>query len=161
MIVKWVDDIGEYGPVILFASSLTLLALKKTYFIYYLFGSIINALINIVLKFLIRQPRPLEKREVGNYGMPSGHAQHVFFSLTFIFLVFRKDKNHSILLFYLLYILLAINTVRQRVKFQFHTLLQVVAGSIVGACVGYLFYYMAVKKTIGLLKYKLDDNAPI
>ena len=49
----------------------------------------------------------------------------------------------------------------QRVKYKNHTISQVVVGSLVGLAVGYLFYTVAGKKNVGVLRLKPDDNAPI
>jgi membrane-associated phospholipid phosphatase len=112
---------------------------------------------------VIQQPRPKEHdhKILKDYGMPSCHAQTAAFSLVFIFLVFQKDSRHIFSWIYLVYLVILINSCRQRVKHNFHTLLQVIVGFVVGIIVGYIFYYMGVKKTIGLIKYKIDDNAPI
>jgi membrane-associated phospholipid phosphatase len=49
----------------------------------------------------------------------------------------------------------------QRVLFKQHTVLQVVAGAMVGVLFGGFIYYMAEQKIIGKLRFKKDDNGPI
>lgn len=161
-----VDLIGYYGPNILFWLSLFLLYPTRTYLIIYIIGFILNIAINFVLKTIVKQPRPKEDLDIFNptkkhskrgslhiYGMPSGHSQMVLFSTTYIYLIF---KNIPLTLFYLL---VAINTVFQRVRYKNHTVMQVIAGSILGIVVAGLVYKYATKKLVGKLNMKPDDNA--
>jgi membrane-associated phospholipid phosphatase len=69
---------------------------------------------------------------VQEYGMPSGHAQSVFFSLIFIHYALKNDW----LTFF--YFCIAIITAVQRIIYKNHSLEQVIAGGIVGGCLGYL-----------------------
>jgi len=160
-----IDLIGYYGPNILFFLSLFLLFPTRTYLIIYIIGFILNIVINVVLKTIIKQPRPKEDLDIFNptkkhkhnpfhvYGMPSGHSQKVLFSTAYIYLVF---KNTYLTLFYLL---ISLNTIIQRVRYKNHTVLQVIAGSILGIVVGYVVYKYATRKLVGKLKIKPDDNA--
>ena len=50
--------VGEYSYLILIITTLTLLYNKPTLYYYYIFGVIINSILNINLKLLIREPRP-------------------------------------------------------------------------------------------------------
>ena len=87
--------------------------------------------------------------------MPSGHAQNVFYSVTFILFALQNLSITSI------YLLIAILTSYQRIKYNMHTLLQIICGSIIGILFGYLFYIGSLKKIVGILNYKNDDNAPL
>jgi membrane-associated phospholipid phosphatase len=87
--------------------------------------------------------------------MPSGHAQASFFSAVFIFL---STKQYNLLYFYTLFSLLIII---QRVYFNYHTILQVVVGAIVGSAFAYFVYYLAREKIKGHITEKKDDNGPI
>ena len=89
------------------------------------------------------------------YGMPSGHAQSVFFSTSFLFFAL-KNKYVS-----LVYLIVSLNSMYQRVKYKNHTVSQVVCGAIIGSICGYLFYLSAMSKLSGPLKLKMDDNAPL
>jgi len=165
-----INDIGEYGPLILFFNSLTLLWSKKSLFFYYIIGFFINLLLNIFLKMIFQQPRPSvdiklfesikNNRKMNNniilfdmFGMPSGHTQLCFFSVTFIFLSLKK---YNILLGYLL---ISFLTMYQRVKYNYHTMLQVFFGSIIGCLLGYIMYYISQKNIKGFIKVKPDDNS--
>jgi membrane-associated phospholipid phosphatase len=120
------------------------------------------------LKHIIKQPRPSQDLSLFNasiahgrrmsfdvYGMPSGHAQNVFYSTTFIFF----SLNNPVIS--IIYLIIAINTGYQRIKYNNHTLLQVICGAFMGIFVGYAAYLHGANSLMGKLKYKKDDNAPI
>lgn len=167
-----INSIGSYGPLLLFFQSTYFLQKKPNYMIYYIIGFILNGFINILLKGIIKQPRPFIDPEIHNlaltylrrfmfkdgilfdiYGMPSGHAQSVMFSTTFMYLVL---KNKFITF---LYFLISLITFYQRVEQNMHTLPQVLAGGLFGVCTGGLFYYLGQRNLIGNLKEKVDDFA--
>ena len=96
MLIKLFHYIGFYGPNILFFLSLFLMRNKLNYMIIYIIGFVINIILNYILKGLFQQPRPtdeihlfkmeqLYRKQLGfeKYGMPSGHAQMVFYSTMF------------------------------------------------------------------------------
>jgi membrane-associated phospholipid phosphatase len=174
--------IGEYSPVILSIPTLTLLYNKPTLYYYYIFGLVINSMLNITLKLLIKEPRPqpqpssrlknananANKNEntdtsltfsnlahFDNYGMPSGHAQIVFFSSIYIWLAFKNIKIS------LVYLCVSLITLYQRVKYNKHTISQVIVGSIIGSLMAALTYFFFKKKIVGILKFKPDDNFKI
>ena len=97
----------------------------------------------------------LNIRETKMFGMPSGHSQSSLFSTVFIYLSLRKN---NILYFYLIVSLL---TITQRVVYDYHNILQVIAGALVGASFGYFVYYLAREKIKGHITEKLDDYGPI
>uniref|UniRef100_A0A6C0HR97 Phosphatidic acid phosphatase type 2/haloperoxidase domain-containing protein n=1 Tax=viral metagenome TaxID=1070528 RepID=A0A6C0HR97_9ZZZZ len=167
-ITRTVDYIGYLGPFLLLSATIILLRTKATLLSVYVVGYVLNLIINIILKELIKQPRPSEDLSIFNasvahgkrisfdrYGMPSGHATSVFYSTVFIFLALKSPVISII------YLLLAINTGYQRIKYKNHTLTQVICGAIIGTIAAYLAYLYATKKLAGLLRYKKDDNAPI
>jgi membrane-associated phospholipid phosphatase len=165
-------EVETFGPVILGVLPIYLLWNKSNLFFYYIIGFLISSLVNLVLKGLLQMPRPSEDAGRFNlalthgrrfifksglpfdiFGMPSGHAQMVFYSTTFVYLSLR---NMNILYFYLFVSLL---TISQRVAFNYHTPLQVIVGALVGVGMGYLIYYLAKNKIVGRITEKLDDFA--
>jgi len=167
-ITKMFDYIGYLGPFILLMSTILLLKNKTTLLVYYTIGYVLNSGLNIVLKSLIQHPRPSEDLHIFNasisqrkrigfdaYGMPSGHAQSAFYSVGFICFALGNPIITTI------YLALALNTCYQRVKYKNHTLLQIICGGLVGLIVGFTSYFLSSKKTMGLIKYKKDDNAPL
>jgi membrane-associated phospholipid phosphatase len=160
--------IGYLGPNLLLITTIILLINKTTLTIIYVLGFSFNIILNFLLKGIIQQPRPSEDKHLFNaminagkrigpdkYGMPSGHAQSVFYSLAFVHF---SIKNNYITF---LYLLLCLNTMYQRVLFQNHTIEQVIVGAFFGIAVGALFYFQATKLLLGDLKSKQDDNGPI
>jgi dolichyldiphosphatase len=163
--------IGEHGPTILFIETIYLLWNKSYSLIYYLFGFFLNLILNLVLKGIFQQPRPSEDPKLFNialkngtrfkfvngipydiFGMPSGHAQSVIFTTLFIHLTLKNMYLTSTFLIF------ALLTMYQRVKYEFHTVFQVIVGAIVGALFAYFIHYMSYKKIIGKIMSKKDDN---
>jgi len=165
---------GQYGPFILFISSLILLWSKyTTYFYYYCIGAAMDSILNVVLKSILKQPRPSidetkfnlalkhGQRFIYNkgmpydiFGMPSGHVESCLFSTTYTFLVLNDYK----ILFG--YLLLSTITMIQRVYYNHHTVSQVIIGAIIGILFGYFIYYCSKSQIKGILQEKPDDNAP-
>ena len=167
-----INKIGSIGAILLFGFSLYLLRNKHSLFMYYLYGSFLNVILNIILKGMIKQPRPSENQDLFKialkhsnnfnfvhgfpyyiFGMPSGHAQTAFYSIFFIYLAL---DNIYITLFYLL---IGLITLYQRVKFNHHTILQVIVGVMVGLLFAFFIYYMSQRHLTGKLTPKKDDNA--
>ena len=144
---KVLDYIGYYGPKILLLLSIYSFYSKYNHLVIYLTGFAVNQVINIILKLLVKQPRPEEDKKMFNllvhhdkrilfdkYGMPSGHSQSVWYSTTFIYLALKNNIVTSI------YLLISIITMIQRVEYKAHSIPQVIVGMLIGITVGYLFY---------------------
>ena len=179
---------GAFGPIILFFTSIYILWLEKreSYIYYYIIGFVFNSLINIFLKAVIQQPRPgidmdahiFEQRlktklKMKNgipfnlFGMPSGHAQAVAYSITYIalasifsddFLSMIRKKNWIIRNALWIYSILLIITCIQRVISNEHTPFQVLCGLIVGIGIGYATFYFTKQKIKTIPREKPDDN---
>lgn len=167
-------EIGKYGPGILNLYSFHLLWGKENLVAYYGIGIVLDALLNLILKGLLQQPRPSEDPKqfalalkhgkrfffkngipYNIFGMPSGHAQSCLFSTTFVFLSIKKYNS------FFIYLLISFVTMYQRVEYKFHTRWQVIIGAIVGILVAYCMYYLLEQKLKGLVREKPDDDAPI
>lgn len=136
-----IDIIGISGPLILFLISIMNLW-KQKYIYGYLVFYIINTFINNFLKISIKEARPTNNiinekyTEIHKYGMPSYHAQSVFFSLTFLYLV-----NKSIFIL-LIEIFIVCITLYQRWYYRHHTIEQLAIGSLVGGMTAYIGYFI-------------------
>ena len=164
-------NIFENIPYFLFLVSLLLLYLykKPVYLIIFVVGTIMDKILNTILKGWIQEPRPTEDKKKfameklygfavdwDRYGMPSAHAQNLFFSTVFLSCVL---KNKWITLLYLVLSLLCLyNRVYSQKK---HSLIQVIVGSIIGSLVAIFFYHYGMKSIPKKWKMKQDDDAPI
>jgi membrane-associated phospholipid phosphatase len=167
-------NFGRSGPFILIAFASYLLWNKSNLFFYYQIGVIISAILNLVLKGILKQPRPSEDLKEFNlaiknghrfvfkngiphdiFGMPSGHSQSVMFTVTYISFALENLKISLSFLF------IALLTMVERVIDNQHTFMQIVVGGLTGVVYGYLFYYFAQQKIKGVINEKPDDNGPL
>jgi membrane-associated phospholipid phosphatase len=166
-------EFGAYGPILILLSWY-LLWDNKNLFFYYTVGIFANAVLNIIFKGIIQEPRPMfDDKKVrllkthgkeyfyqsgipfDIFGMPSGHAQASLFSTIFIYLSLKQTN-----LLYI-YIPLTLLTCYQRVKFDYHSISQIIVGGIVGTAFGYLVYKLAREKIKNIIREKPDDDGPI
>lgn len=142
--LKLMDYIGFFGPFILFCISLWKLSTRVPFLYGYVGLFLGSTLINKLLKILFKEPRPDGSRTIVDepyqgadaYGMPSGHAQSVCFSATYLYLT-TKD------LFWLALELCVVSlTVLQRWKYKNHSIEQLAVGSLVGTFLGYYGYQL-------------------
>lgn len=163
-----IDVIGFSAPGILLVTSIFLLKKKPIYLKYFISGYILTSILNSLLKYILKEPRPsndwvlfkigiTHNKRFGydRYGMPSGHAQHCGYILSFITLVLN---NPWVTCIYLIFTLICMY---QRYLYENHTIKQVVVGLFIGLGSGYLMYEVATKNLIGNIKMRPDDDAPI
>ena len=174
MVSELFNQFGIFGPVILFFLSIHLLWDQENLFFYYIVGIFSDSILNLVLKGIIKEPRPSEDIKQFNlalshgrrflfkdgiphdiFGMPSGHSQSSLFSTVFVYLSLKKTNILYV------YLLISLITMAQRVAFNYHTVLQVVIGAAVGAGFGYFVYQLAREKIKGHITEKKDDYGPI
>jgi membrane-associated phospholipid phosphatase len=168
--VSFLKLIENYGQLIIIFISSYILFYKITYFNFYILGLLFNTIINSLLKYLIKEPRPSKQflKEVQNsdlifpnakydmpsgYGMPSGHAQNLGYSLGFMF-IFIKNSD-----IFWVYIIVSIITIFQRYTNKKHTILQLILGFIFGLLIGILFYKLGKYFLQGKISKKVDDYA--
>jgi len=151
-VINSLDMVGLLGPIILLFSALILLWENIIYWKAYTVIFTINVIFNRWLKTIFRQPRPPDGRRmlesetytgIEQYGMPSGHAQSVLFSTTFLYLV-KKSPGWLICNLFIVGL-----TVYQRWKYRQHTIEQISIGAAVGIIVGYIGYTMTTKWITG------------
>lgn len=158
------DYIGLSAYVILFLLSIFLLQNKIKYLQVFVGGFFLNIILNAILKYTIRDPRPprdaaldmstKERFGFDKYGMPSGHAQNCAFCLAYITLVLNNPLITGI------YLVITAISVYQRYKYSNHTALQLLIGLAIGLITGYLAYHIGNKWIKGNLKLRPDDYAP-
>ena len=147
------DLIGFFGPLILLITNIYELWSQKLYLIGYFVFLLINSAVNKGLKYIFKEPRPYDGINIISgeihhgadvYGMPSGHAQSVSFSLIYLYLV---QKSNWLLILNTIILLL---TVIQRWNYRKHTIEQLLIGTMVGIRCGISSYY--------IVKYGIENN---
>jgi len=135
-----IKDICNNGPHILLITSIIIFLWFKNIKLLLIFviGYILNSCLNILLKNIIKDKRLTEYGDA-KYNMPSGHSQSVFYSLIFIVL-FLWNKNHLYYWILFFYIILSIGTVYTCINYNYHTVDQVVVGSLIGGMFAFLSY---------------------
>ncbi|XP_050675552.1 dolichyldiphosphatase 1-like [Leptidea sinapis] len=124
--------------------------------IVFFIGTLINELINIILKHTICENRPLVRSNLYNeYGMPSSHSQFMwFFSLYvlyfFIFRLHHLNNNNIISALWRVIIvsscfMMALIVSIGRVYLEYHTRRQVVVGAIVGIVTATVWFIVVHK----------------
>lgn len=120
------------------------------FFVVYLVGVMVSTILNQYIKNSWKDPRPsrpipflASEHFTGkkNYGMPSGHAQVVFFSFTFYAWVFYPSWNQPVLWGMAS---LCILCLWERWQFRNHTWQQLVVGAILGTMIATLVYYITL-----------------
>ena len=156
--------IGYLTPIIMLVTTAFLLRNKLNYLKIFFYGYIFNLVVNSLLKWFIKDPRPTNDwkilqlgithhKRIGyeKYGMPSGHAQNCGFSLAFITLVFNNPFITT------LYLIITLASLMQRYLYKNHTILQLIVGFIIGLFTGYVTYLCGSKYIMGNIKIKKDD----
>jgi membrane-associated phospholipid phosphatase len=138
-------NIGFNMPVISLFIAVFYLYIKKGNIENFLFFYVLSLIVNITLKLIIKQPRPIKSNHDGSipgnsYGMPSGHVQTV--SFVFFYLYFLYPDNIALLFIALISIFI---TYKQRLYCHKHTSLQVNAGFFVGFSLALLFSNIKLK----------------
>ncbi len=150
---KILDIIGYFAPYILFVFSIVLLWKRNQYFTGYIVFYFLNIIVNKILKVIIREPRPTGGKSIlsfedgiyegiEKYGMPSGHLQSCFYSLTYLYLVKESPS------WLLLETFIASASFYQRWSYNRHTVEQLSVGSLVGIFMGWFSYFMVHKYLI-------------
>jgi membrane-associated phospholipid phosphatase len=147
-IQTFLDGLGFYGPLIVLLIILLDLRNQPKYMGVYFIAIFANNFFNQWLKSLFleerpKNPIPFSKYEIykniESYGMPSGHASAIGFSIIYLLLV----KSHSMWLPVCIFI--GILTMYQRVKYRRHTVEQVYIGAIAGGICGWIVYSLATQ----------------
>jgi membrane-associated phospholipid phosphatase len=147
------DGIGFYGPIIIIVIISIALQKQQKYMLIYLGFIVINNYLNRWLKLIFLESRPsspipFSKNEnyknAEIYGMPSGHASAVGFSIVYLFLV-KGFGNWAIACMFI-----GVLTMYQRWKYRRHTVEQVAAGFITGSIFGWITYTLATKWIVWL-----------
>jgi hypothetical protein len=133
--VEIIDDIGFFGPMILFILTIIMLRGRSKYFNVYLIFVLINAALNNTLKYTIKAYE--NTSGIDMYYIPSLDAQSVSFSTLYLYLV-TKSKNLLISSTFI-----SILSLLVRYQFKHDSTKQILAGIVVGSGVAYISYNLA------------------
>ena len=147
--IQILDGIGFYAPYLLFFIIIIYGWNRKVYLSGYVIFFVANTFLNKLLKLTFREPRPNDYQIYNNYfekttneeefGMPSGHAQSVGYSILFLYLLTRSIPLLITTTF------IGCICVYQRWKYHRHTIKQLVAGLFTGSIFGSISYYLITK----------------
>lgn len=153
--------LGNQGPIILLLLTIIILIITgvpkknkrnlvffgwytneiKIIFVF-LVGYYLNIIINKILKKYINDKRPFIK-PIEN-RMPSGHSQLMFYIFGFIYFISYSKKIYISNINYLLliYSFFIMNTIYNSIKYNYHTVDQVIIGGILGLFISYLTFLL-------------------
>ncbi|XP_058766721.1 lipid phosphate phosphatase epsilon 1, chloroplastic-like [Vicia villosa] len=105
-------------------------------------GSILNTMFSILLKQILNQKRPSTLKS--DPGMPSSHAQSIFFTVMFIILSSVKMSRIDELTIISCGLAFALSSYFSylRVSQKLHTASQVVVGAVIGSICSVLWYWL-------------------
>jgi dolichyldiphosphatase len=171
------------APFAIFVSYVTLVLFKRELdTILMLIGQLLNEVLNVILKNIIREQRPLQAMKAAHspktYGMPSQHSQYQTFFTVFCLLFILIKLRHKPWYFRtfcsvcLLGSLAAV--IYSRVYLLYHFWSQCLVGVAVGSCwagVWYTFLYhylepnyfnrilsLPISRFFGLQRFNLSKN---
>eukprot|EP00111_Clytia_hemisphaerica_P002245 TCONS_00006298-protein len=144
-------------PIFIIVSFLTLIIFRRElHTMAWFLGILLNEVVNMVLKRMLKQPRPCsaldQKKLYNKYGMPSSHAQFMgFFAIYAIFFAYCRLRVHVYEKF--------MDNIRQhfiafssagvalivcysRVYLHYHTVEQVLIGLCTGLFIGTFWFYI-------------------
>lgn len=139
-------------PFAIIAGVITLILFRRDLHTIAFFGGLlINESINFVLKHAICEPRPMKRDNVHvEYGMPSMHAQFMWFFAAYIILFIcirlHHNNNSSIserfwrIAIIAACIVVAVLVTYSRVYLLYHTISQVICGALVGIILGAIWF---------------------
>ncbi|THD25660.1 Dolichyldiphosphatase [Fasciola hepatica] len=137
-------------PIFIAIGLVTLVLFKRDLFtMLYFSGLVLNRFCNSVMKKCLKQPRPVVPNRIppDSFGMPSDHGQFMgfFFSFCVLLIILRLGEHsmkHSTRRILLLVCAVATTlTCYSRVYLKYHTVGQVLVGTIVGAILGIVWFF--------------------
>ena len=139
----FIFGIGYFSEIIMAIIVIIALHTNRLNTIVYIIFFFLSGYTNTILKSFFRQSRPKKSikflysehfsRIHTVYGMPSGHSQNVFYSITYLYLT-AKDGIYWLQLG----LALAALMVYERWTFHNHTLLQLFVGELFGIMLGWM-----------------------
>lgn len=149
---KIIDVAGLYAPFLLFFVCIIILFAAQRYVtlgIYVTGFAATEAAVRII-KNIVRAPRPANPKPfLGEtfapgsdhfYAFPSGHSAETFYTLAFMWFAAQRIATPA---FFYAGAFAAATMVYQRAAYRRHTALQIFAGAVLGALMGWAFSWAA------------------
>ncbi|KAL6441936.1 hypothetical protein ACFW04_002365 [Cataglyphis niger] len=137
-------------PFAIIAGFITLILFRRDlHTIVFFSGIIINDCINFVLKYTICEARPMKRDSLyAEYGMPSTHAQFMWFftAYTILFIYFRLNYNCTIVekfwrtIVAVGCIITAVLITYSRIYLLYHSITQIFFGALIGLALGIAWF---------------------
>lgn len=143
---------ASLSPYALICSFITLILFRRDlHTMVYFLGILISEAINHVLKNIFRQPRPMTRKADDEYGMPSSHSQFLWFfaiyMLLFVWIRLKHLSNPNTIWMWIWKAAVSAGCVFasivvsvSRVYLMYHTVSQVVIGSLLGSILAVLWF---------------------
>ncbi|XP_028827207.1 dolichyldiphosphatase 1 [Denticeps clupeoides] len=142
-------------PIAVLVGFVTLIIFKRELHTISFFGGLLmNEALNWLLKHILQEPRPSQGGHGGlttEYGMPSSHAQFIWFFVVyfFLFLYLRMHQTNNarcveLLWRHILSVILlsvALFVSYSRVYLLYHTWSQVIYGGVAGSVIAAVWFY--------------------
>lgn len=139
--------ISSLTPIAIIVGFITLILFRRDlHTIMFFVGALLNEAINLIMKKIIAEPRPLLRKSLyTEYGMPSSHSQMMWFfsSYSILFLIFRLRHINSSVLELIWKVVVAMALVAaaivvsySRVYLLYHSWSQVMWGAVIGLALG-------------------------
>lgn len=141
-ITDFLFSLGFFSELFVMIIVLALIYKNTNNTLFYLIFIFLNGYINRFLKAIIKQDRPSNPIKFLNsehftkghaYGMPSGHSQNVFFSITYLYLTVKQWYPWT-----LVALVIGLLMLFERWYFHNHTIAQLLAGAAVGSTLAYM-----------------------
>ncbi|XP_066975722.1 dolichyldiphosphatase 1-like isoform X1 [Macrobrachium rosenbergii] len=139
--------ISSLTPLAIIVGFVTLILFRRDlHTIVFFAGALLNEAVNLVMKRIIAEPRPLTRKGLyTEHGMPSSHSQMMWFfsSYSILFLIFRLRHINSSGLELIWKVLVALSLIAtavvvaySRVYLLYHTWSQIIWGAVIGVMLG-------------------------
>jgi len=139
------------SPVFIVVSYVTAIILLRfpLHLIFMFVGQLINVVINLVMKRVFQQPRPMDKPHLVHFGvngMPSNHSQFMFFIVAFIVGTHLAPIQQQVIPYArplsCFVTVLSFGVGYSRVYLEYHTVDQVVVGGVAGFGFGFVWWLL-------------------
>ncbi|XP_047336665.1 lipid phosphate phosphatase epsilon 2, chloroplastic-like [Impatiens glandulifera] len=107
-------------------------------------GSVLNFVLSTTLKKMLNQERPVSHFKRSDPGMPSSHAQSIFYASTLAIISMVQYQGFSCFTMLLCPLIFSLASYLSwlRVSHQFHTINQVKVGAVIGAAFSILWIWL-------------------